>query len=610
MFEILCMVWLAVMLLAADRDLARLEHQSEALFNLNKIGCEAARAVVDVGDIQKLSDEKIAIEKVEEMKQSLRATTGGARAGIEKFPELGEALANLETLEASILRYADSVARRVSDRSSAAGESERMNRLSLVPLLIEFKGLSQQILALETDVKLQAPREVESIRCAVLAILVVTCFLSTVVAAMLSYFFRDIVWRLSRISDNAQRLATARVLTAAETGADEIAQLDRVLHRTDEVLRNLRRHELSVLDNAADIVCALDGRLRFVAVNRAARNVWGCEPADLLGMSLLKLVSGDTIEHTKDILKEIADQSLEGEFENLVRAGDGKLRNCHWTVSWSKTAARFSCVVHDVTELRAIERLKQRFIAMVSHDLRSPLTSTGVTFEMALEGVRGDLPEPVLDEIRGCHNRLSRLRLLIEELLEIEKIESGTVAFQAECVSAFNVCVTARELVSAAAETVGVKIKVPRAEDNVLMLGEEARLIQALVKLLVNAIERSPANSTVTVTFLRAGDQVGVKVSDEGVLVPETEAGLMFERFHSPASDSTVEEMNQPSVGSLSTASKIKGQTQITRLSLSIVKAIVERHGGKVGVEHGENQGNSFWFTIPSYQGEERDEEP
>lgn len=605
LFEVLCIALLAGMLFAADHDLVRLEHQDQAMFNINRIACSAARAVVDVGDIQKLDDPETANARVEEIRKSFGATALGAKTNAEEFPELREVLANLETLQSSILRYVSSVASRISDHSPAAANLERTNRESMVPLLIEFKGLSQQILALETEMITQAPQEVNSIRFAVFGTLAVLGLLSIVLAAALFYFFIDLIRRLDLISDNAYRLATGRALLPVGQGVDEIAELDRVLHDTDEVLRNARQHELSVLDNAVDVICALDSKLRFVAVNQASFKNWSYEPSDLLGMSLLNLLAEGTADNTRNRLREIVENAAAGELENIVKCGDGRLKDFLWTVSWSKEEERFSCVVHDVTEVRAMERLKQRFVAMVSHDLRSPLTAISMTIELALVGIRGEVSEPVIEELKNCDAQLGGLKVLIEELLEIEKIESKTLAIEPVCVRGFNVCAAAGELLKSAAQAKNIKIETPSASNDLLILGEEARLVQAVVKLLDNAIGRSPRNSTVTISLARLSDMVQISVADKGPRLSSIEANLVFERFRQGRSESG--ESMEPGPEA-TTRSALLSRCQGTRLGLSLVKAVVQHHGGKVGVDSNESGTSSFWFTIPAYQGDEQEE--
>ena len=102
------------------------------------------------------------------------------------------------------------------------------------------------------------------------------------------------------------------------------------------------------------------------------------------------------------------------------------MMHCLWNVRWSSDTRKFYCVVHDVTAKRNLERLQQRLVSIVSHDLRAPLTAIGISLTMAAEGKRGDLAEPVLTEVAKCEGEVEKQMGLINRLLESERMRRSS----------------------------------------------------------------------------------------------------------------------------------------------------------------------------------------
>ncbi|HEY9719922.1 MAG TPA: HAMP domain-containing sensor histidine kinase, partial [Trichormus sp.] len=261
-----------------------------------------------------------------------------------------------------------------------------------------------------------------------------------------------------------------------------------------------------------------------------------------------------------------------------VRRQDGTLKNCRWIVRWSSTDNLFFCVVHDVTALRAVQKLKQNFLAIVSHDLRTPLTSVGISLEILRSGKRGPLPQSVSSLVERAHRSSSRLADLVNELLELEKLEAGKLLLETANVSAADICEEAKSGLSTMAKMADVQLEGP--EEDVILVADGARVEQVMINLLSNAIKFSPRHSCVTITLTIEGDHAVFRVTDEGPGVPPDQRSIIFERF-----------CQSPTVPNLALKS--------TGLGLAIVKAIVEAHDGVVGLDSELGQGSTFWFKLP-----------
>ncbi len=604
--EILIVAGLAAMLSSAGRDLDRLEHQQQALLNLNKIGSSGGRAAILAMAGKSGSDDfKAALAELEQLENFYKSPQALEAAGRKDFPELKEAVIAAGLMRKGVLRIVHSKeGQQNQPKTKENRKARRDSRQALMVSLLEFSNLSEQIIELETSMKAQGPREMSRIRQGILALLFVIVVVGFVLAlVMVRFFTSEILQRLSKITTNARRLATGAALLPVDLRHDEIAMLDQGIHEANNVLAEARRRELSVLDNATEVICSLDARLKFVAVNTASLSHWSYDADELLGMSLLTLLPQQSVEAVRLAFQRISEgsnqglnegsndgsgeRSKEGELESEVKTKDGSLRICRWSISWSEPEQRYSCVVHDVTELRAIEELKQQFLLIASHDLRSPLTAVAISISMALDGRHGSINDKQRLELEKAQRSMTRLTDLIGDLLELGTLESQTFVIESACVRAYNVCAIAAETLEAMATQAQVKLVKPHNDG--LMFGDQGRLVQVMINLLSNAIKFSPPGAQVILAVDQLDQFIELSVSDSGPGIPSEDHALVFEKFRQSASVSDA-------------------GTKSSGLGLSIVKAIVGAHGGEVGVESTVGKGSRFWLRIPRYSGPEEEE--
>lgn len=233
---------------------------------------------------------------------------------------------------------------------------------------------------------------------------------------------------------------------------------------------------------------------------------------------------------------------------------------------------------------REVERLKQSFIAMISHEIRSPLTAITMFLGVLKEGIYGNISESGQESATDAIAGSKRLMALVNEILDAERLESGRLSIDPRGGALMEtVRVSARSVQPLADEK---KIQVQIDGNDVELSFDAERLQQVLINLLSNAIKFSPTASTVSlrVTEDRPNKRVLVEVVDEGYGMPEEEMQLVFERFYKVE---THRAENPHGAG----------------LGLTISKSIVEAHGGTIGVKHanagGDKGGTCFWFTLP-----------
>ncbi|MBX9687418.1 MAG: HAMP domain-containing histidine kinase [Candidatus Obscuribacterales bacterium] len=235
-------------------------------------------------------------------------------------------------------------------------------------------------------------------------------------------------------------------------------------------------------------------------------------------------------------------------------------------------------VFHDMAEaLDDAARRKQELVSMVTHDLRTPLTSIQSTLTLLDGGVLGDLPERASRKVAMALDSTARLISLINDLLDIEKLEAGLMKIDEKEQDLNPIVENSLNSVQAFADAASVKLDYQPG--NFRVKADSDRLVQVLVNLLSNAVKFSDAASTVKIEAEAIENMLELRVIDQGRGIPEEHLSQVFERFAQVDPNNPVEK---------------KG----TGLGLPICKKIVEAHGGTIGVRSKPGQGSCFWFRV------------
>lgn len=392
------------------------------------------------------------------------------------------------------------------------------------------------------------------------------------------YFSRDIRDRILLMQDNSYRLSSGKPLNPPQIGGDEIAELDRTFHKMAESLSEAQRKQRAMVANAVDVICSIDERGVFTEVSPAVLSAWGYEPEELIGQRFMNLLVDEDKYRTNEAIAHAREMDETLLVENRLHHKNGSIVEAAWAGSWSDDDRSLFCVVHDVTERKNMEKLKREFVQMISHDLRSPLTSLQMTLNMLLEGLYGSLSPAGRPRVEFAASDLSRLINMINQLVEFEHMESGKLDLVFDEVEVENMLARSVEAVRSLAEYNKIKLSVDACQESIKADG--SRLIQVIVNLLGNAVKFSPPNSTITVAAFRCGDCLEVQVTDQGRGIPEEHCKKIFNRFEQVEIDDA----------------RVKGGSG---LGLAICKAIVEEHGGTIGVNSKEGEGSTFWFRVP-----------
>ncbi len=431
------------------------------------------------------------------------------------------------------------------------------------------------------EVKLQN----EEMRRNVGYLLVAGLVVNVIIAAVLvAYFTLSIQRRVRAVVENNIRFAAGQPLFPPIDGADEIADMDRAFHTMARTVDQSRQKEQAILENAVDIVCTMDDAGRITQANPALLNALGVDEDDILRKHLFECV-GDSekrgIIDNLRIASEISHKSHR--FEVGLVDSDGVTRDFLWSVNYNDSYKTYFCVASDITQRKALEKMKQEFVAMASHDLRSPLTAMLATFDLLSTGIFGTLNAKGANRIDMAKLSIRRLISLINDLLDLDKLESGGIEIEVQPVEVDSIMVLSAETLRGMAEQNDIKIVVEPSSLNIM--ADEDRLVQVLTNLLSNAIKFSPSDSTIKVHCQTVDGCSKFRVDDQGRGIPPEKINQIFERFKQVRPEDS------------------KGHKG-SGLGLAICKAIVEAHGGSIGVESKVGFGSSFWFTIPNTYGE------
>jgi signal transduction histidine kinase len=242
--------------------------------------------------------------------------------------------------------------------------------------------------------------------------------------------------------------------------------------------------------------------------------------------------------------------------------------------------------IREVTSERAVNNLKDEFVATVSHELRTPLTSIIGYLELVLAGEAGALTEEQRRFLQVVDRNASRLLGLVGDLLFVGQVEAGRLVLERRPVDLFEVAADALAAARPLAEEKGLEL---RAEVDPVegVWGDAKRLAQVLDNLLSNAIKFTPEGGRVCLRVRAEGTRVVIEVEDTGIGIPESERDRLFERFFRT---STAREQAIPGSG----------------LGLSVARLIVEGHGGRIDVSSSEGEGSTFHVELPIRAGDHR----
>ncbi len=324
---------------------------------------------------------------------------------------------------------------------------------------------------------------------------------------------------------------------------------------------------MAMLRSIGDGVVVSD-RLGLVRiVNPAAETILGITAEAFLNRPISELPGAPAGDPTPQLLKFAAG-------ERVVRA--------HWAAVISSQGESLGSVVvyHDVTKEESADRLKTELVATASHELRTPMTSIRGFVDMLLLGTFGEVTEAQREPLRVIKNNVVRLVQLIDELLDMSRVEAGEVRLRREDVQVEDVLRDVTHVLQGQFREREVTLHMDLHSGLPSIIADRQRLEQIAVNLISNACKYTPRGGSVWVALRNGGDMLCVEVRDNGVGIPHDAQAHIFTPFY---------RADNP----------LRDEVGGTGLGLSITRKLVELHGGAIWFESEPNEGSVFCFTLP-----------
>ena len=375
--------------------------------------------------------------------------------------------------------------------------------------------------------------------------------------------------------------------------ADVIAQRESAFREQNGVLVALNHRFEAVLNAANDGIAMLDREGHFVLINRRFGDLLGCRPEFLLHQTaeeappqlverlvhlssrLARLLPDETGE-VRGVAEEIV--MLDGPegralqfYTAPVQGEDGR-----------ETIGRI-VALRDVTRERDLDKMKTDFISVVSHELRTPLTSIKGYTDLLLSGASGETNELQAEFLGIIQSSTTRLSNLINDILDISRIESGSIEIQQGAVDYGRIVSETLRLMKAAADEKGISLDASLPETIPPIRGDADKVTQILSNLVSNAIKYTPEGGWIKVSLEVTGEaSLLTCIADSGIGIAPEDQKRLFQKFFRADNTSTREAGG-------------------TGLGLVIAKTILEMLGGAIWVESEEGRGSRFNFTLPLY---------
>jgi two-component system, OmpR family, phosphate regulon sensor histidine kinase PhoR len=407
-----------------------------------------------------------------------------------------------------------------------------------------------------------------------------------IVSLMISQSFSSRVERLQKFS---LRVAEGdfRPIDADRTGdglealAVSLNQTSARLDRTIRTLTEERNLSSAILGSMVEGVAVVNASERLLFANQGFAEILGLDVPPKSGSALVEVVrQTELIEAVREVLK--GQPRVESEIVT------GTLRQHFFAVTVaSVTAAETSgavIVLHDITELRKLERVRRDFVANVSHEFKTPLTAIQGFAETLLGGALDD-PQYRIRYLEIILEHSRRLARLTDDLLKLSKMDADRLEVEIHRLSVQHFVESCIETIQRAAEEKDLHITVKLPPSLPDIAADRRRLAEVLQNLLDNAMQYTPAGGRIEVTASADSYEVTFTVSDTGIGIPQADQSRIFERFY------RVDVARSREVGG-------------TGLGLSISKHLVEVHGGRIWVDSEVGHGSRFHFTVPIFDAE------
>ncbi len=409
------------------------------------------------------------------------------------------------------------------------------------------------------------------------------------------------LWLAERITRPLRRFMEAsRKISAGDysvevpiEGADELGHLAGEFNRMAAQLA--RYHEMNIeqiisekskgeaiLSSIEDGLLVFDTELRATGINPAARRMLALEFSECSGLPCSDILPAPNV---CDLIRKTVENgfqpSVPEEQRIMTMPSGGRRRHYLFSITAIRSKDRhLSGVVlllKDVTRLKEVEQLKSDFVMAASHELRTPLTSMGMSIDLLLEHAAPKLGDADRELLQAAHEEVHRMKALVNDLLDLSKIEAGRIDLEFESVQVQTLLDYVRTIFGNQVEQKHVELTWKLPEDLSNIRADSNKITWVLTNLISNALRYVPDGGHIQVAAKRIGPYIHLSVRDDGPGIPQEYQAKIFQKFV-----------------------QVKGrEVGGTGLGLAICKEIVRAHGGTIWAESESGQGSTFTFTVP-----------
>lgn len=352
---------------------------------------------------------------------------------------------------------------------------------------------------------------------------------------------------------------------------------DRIEHLMKEIATQ-RDEFQTILSSMAEGIVVLDAENRIVSLNPAAESLFGDSVEDLIGKDIEAYMGLSQ----REVLEILARQIGGGNVRPVRKQLGGRVLSISVqpVKGQDGQSERTVCAIRDITEIDRVDQMKTEFVSMVSHELRTPLTSIKGYVDMVLDGEAGDINEEQRSYLEVVHSNTDRLIALINDLLDISRIEAGRIELRLSDITIQDIVHYVAVALRTQIAEKGIKIRLDMPRKPILVLADRDRITQVVINLLSNAYNYSPKGASISVRVRTVDGHAQVDVTDTGIGISPEDQDKLFTKFYRADNPAT-------------------RQVAGTGLGLSVAKSFVEMHGGHIWVKSELGKGSTFSFTIP-----------
>ena len=477
-------------------------------------------------------------------------------------------------------------------RNQDVGTSTRLSDTkdtSMMYVAIPVKADGEIIGAVRTSITTESiDNAISAIWTTLSAILFIILLVSVISAALLSY---NITKPINRVINVTKRLQNKDY--SARINADYSGEIGNLNTSVNALAASLQAHvnEIeesekqlnSILSNLVSGVVLIDDKGFVDLTNHATERFLSKHTSKIIGKEYSYVFGPLGIDH---LIETVIEDNVKRHDEAHIYFPEERILDVHiapyYSQGWQQRGAII--VMHDITDIRRLEKMRSEFVANVSHELKTPITSVKGFAETLLSG---DVPDKETADqfLRIIYDESERLNRLITDLLELSKIEKQAMPLQITDVNVNEIINNSTQTISKFARDKNITLHLPdNSAEPVHVEADKDRLGQIVLNLVANAVNYTSDNGEIFINVEERTSKVVISVRDTGMGIPEESLDRLFERFY------RVDKARSRHSGG-------------TGLGLAIVKHLVESHDGKIFVKSVEGVGSTFTVELPKTQG-------